>query len=134
MFDLKNSLITRATFEVIVVVNNYIITGNQPPNSMMGGIQQPPPPPISMAGGMYNQNYPSMGGNYPQQPGTQPPLTPPGAQGGFGYPAPGPGGYPAPPGGMTQRAPSPGVGMSGPTQQPRKLDPDNMPSPVSLEF
>ena len=39
------------------------------------------------------------------------------------------GNYPAPPGpgGMPNAA----GGMAGPTQQPRKLDPDNMPSPVS---
>ena len=114
--------------------------GPPPPSSMAG---MPPPPPTM------NRGTPtSMHGGMPPHPGQAMPPPPggfPGQAGPGGHmqpgvpPSPGPhgqgyGGFPAgAPGYTGVQSPRPMAGqapMSQP-QQPRKLDPDQMPSPVS---
>jgi hypothetical protein len=94
-----------------------------PPPGSQPGSQNMMPPNITspIQSSAYSQNYPGGPAGYTQ---SGPPLTPPGNLP-HGYTQPG--GFPAAP-----RAPTPSGPMSGPSQQPRKLDPDQMPSPVSL--
>lgn len=94
-----------------------------PPPGSQPGSQNMMPPNITspIQSSAYSQNYPGGPAGYTQ---SGPPLTPPGNLP-HGYTQPG--GFPAAP-----RAPTPSGPMSGPSQQPRKLDPDQMPSPIQV--
>lgn len=111
----------------------------QQPNSMLPPLPSstvtgnlPQATPSSLSNSIYNQNYPQ--NTYQVPPPQQPPPTSAGSQPpppqNYNFntpPSPGMTGYPS---GPVPRAPTPSGPMSAPAQ-PRKLDPDQMPSPVS---